>query len=200
MIGGPPASAFIAGPELPKQVLVKGVLRMQETHPAGIAAILPAALVGGSLAGAIDIGYAIAANLAKVPPGRVLQSVASGLLGRSAFEGGPATAVLGLALHFLMTIVMAVIFILVARASAPVRNNLVAAGLLYGCAIYFVMRWVVVPLSRFPGDLRALHPLELAFHAVGVGLVIALTARHFGALDLTMARRAHVEPSTSKGL
>lgn len=173
---------------------------MQGTHPDGVAAVLPAALVGGGVAGAIDIGYAIIANLAKVSPGVVLQSVASGLLGRSAFEGGTATAFLGLALHFLMTIAMAVIFILAARVSAPVRNNLIAAGLLYGCAIYFVMRWIVVPLSRFPGDLRAIHLLELAFHAVGVGLVIALAARQFGALDFPVARPAHVDTSNSKGL
>lgn len=173
---------------------------MQGTGSDGVAAVLPAALVGGSIAGAIDIGYAIVANFPKASPERVLQSVASGLLGRAAFDGGPATAILGLALHFLMTIVMAAVFILAARVSAPVRNNLIVAGLLYGSAIYFVMRWVVVPLSRFPGDLRALHPLELAFHAVGVGLVIALTARHFGALDLPVARLAHVDISTSKGL
>ena len=44
------------------------------------------------------------------------------------------------------------------------------------------MRWVVVPLSRFPGDLRTVHPLEIAVHAFGVGLVIALAARRFASL------------------
>jgi hypothetical protein len=162
--------------------------------------IAKAALIGGGIAGAIDISYAIIANLAKASPGRVLQSVASGLLGRDAFQGGAATAALGLTLHFAMTILMAAIFIVGARSFAPVRNNLIGAGLIYGAAIYFVMRWVVVPLSRFPGDLRAIHPLELILHIVGVGLVIALAARHFGALEVRPANAAGLDSSTLKGL
>lgn len=141
---------------------------------------LMATLVGGLAAGAIDILYAIFANMPRgVSPERVLQSVASGLLGRSAYDHGAATAVLGLVLHFAMTIAMAAIFVAAARSIVPVRQHLVAFGLAYGAFIYFAMRWVVVPLSRFPGDLRFISPLELAFHAVGVGLVIALATRRF---------------------
>ena len=141
-----------------------------------------AVLVGGGIAGTIDISYAIIANLAKVSPARVLQSVASGLLGSDAFDGGVATAALGLLLHFTMTCIMALIFIRAARNVAIVRNNLLLAGPAYGAAIYFVMRWIVVPLSRFPYDLRHVRPLELAVHIFGVGLVIALAARRFAAV------------------
>lgn len=145
--------------------------------------LVPAVLAGGAIAGAIDISYAIVASWPKASPGRVLQSVASGVLGKAAFDGGVPAAALGLALHFLMTTVMALAFIVAARSIPVVRNNLVAAGLAYGCGVYFFMRWVVAPLSRVPADLRVIHPLEIAVHAVGVGLVIALAARHFGALD-----------------
>ncbi len=149
-------------------------------------AVLKAALVGGFAAGTIDIAYAILTNLAKgVSGARVLQSIASGLLGRGAFDGGAATAILGLLLHFFMTIVMALLFIAAARGLAPIRENPIIAGLAYGAAIFFAMRWVVVPLSRFPGDLRTITPLELAVHMVGVGLVIALVARRFGAVPAT---------------
>lgn len=141
---------------------------------------LLAVLVGGGAAGLIDILYAIGVNLPKgVAPARVLQSVASGLLGRAAYQGGLATALLGTMLHFLMTLAMAALFVAAARSIPAVRQQLVAAGLAYGAAVYFAMRWVVVPLSRFPGDLRAIHPVELGVHAVGVGLVIALAARRF---------------------
>ena len=145
--------------------------------------MLKAALVGGIAAGAIDIAYAILASGAKgVSAERVLQSVASGLLGRDAYAGSAATAGLGLLLHFAMTTLMALLFVAAARSFEPVRNHLLLAGLAYGAAIYFAMRWVVVPLSRFPGDLRAINPLELAVHMIGVGLVIALAARRFGAV------------------
>jgi hypothetical protein len=141
---------------------------------------LKAIVAGGVIGGAIDILYAILASGAKgVGAGRVLQSVASGLLGRSAYDGGAATAILGLVLHFAMVIAMAALFVSAARNFAAVRRNLFAAGMLYGALIYFAMRWIVLPLSRFPGDLRAINPLELAVHVIGVGLVIAIAARRF---------------------
>ena len=112
---------------------------------------LTAILVGGFIAGAIDISYAIIVNLPRVAPARVLQSVASGLLGRAAYEGGAPTAWLGLFLHFAMA----------ARDGRDLRRRrpLAAAGAPASDRrrhrlrrlIYFVMRWVVVPLSRFPG-------------------------------------------------
>ena len=142
--------------------------------------VLTAILVGGSIAGAIDIGYAILANLPRVAPERVLQSVASGLLGRASYEGGAPTASLGLFLHFAMTLAMAAIFVAAARAFPLVRQHLIVAGLVYGALVFFTMRWVVVPLSRFPGDLRHVNPVELLVHILGVGLVIALATRRFG--------------------
>ncbi|MBA3759414.1 MAG: hypothetical protein H0X07_02700 [Gemmatimonadales bacterium] len=38
---------------------------------------------------------------------RIFQSVAAGLLGQASFEGGAATAALGLALHYLIALTMA---------------------------------------------------------------------------------------------
>ncbi|WP_114954425.1 hypothetical protein [Sphingosinicella terrae] len=144
---------------------------------------LAAILAGGFVAGAIDIAYAILANLPKgVAPARVLQSVASGLLGRDAYQGGAATAAFGLFLHFAMTVAMAALFVAAARSMPALRQQLLVAGLVYGGLIYFAMRWVVVPLSRFPGDLRSFSALEFAVHVVGVGLVIAIAARRLAAL------------------
>jgi hypothetical protein len=162
---------------------------MAARHITASNAALKAAIAGGLAAGAIDIVYAIAANSAKgVAPDQVLQAVASGLLGPGAFQGGAATAALGLLLHFILTIVMAALFIAAARSIPAIRQHLAAAGLIYGAIIYFAMRWAVVPLSRFPGDLRVIHPLEIAVHMVGVGLVIAFVARRFGAIPTDWAR------------
>jgi len=142
---------------------------------------LLAVVAGGLTAGAIDIGYAIVASSQRgVAPSSVLQSVASGLLGRAAYKGGTAAALLGGLLHFAMTIAMAAIFVFAFRRFEIVRHNFVIAGLLYGTAIYFVMRWVIVPLSRFPGaGMKVVHLTELTVHAIGVGLVMALCARRF---------------------
>ncbi len=41
---------------------------------------------------------------------RILQSIASGLLGASAFQGGPQTAALGALLHFFIALVAAAVY------------------------------------------------------------------------------------------
>jgi len=71
-----------------------------------------AILVGGGIAATLDIIYAIIYSWirAKVPPIAIMQSVASGLIGQRAYEGGAATAALGLCLHYAMGFIIAAIF------------------------------------------------------------------------------------------
>lgn len=146
---------------------------------------LRAVLVGGLAAGLIDIGYACTVHaLLGIAPTRILQSVASGLLGRAAFQGGAWTALLGLALHFLMTLVMAAVFVTAARRLPALADQPLRWGAGYGIALYGIMNHVVLPLSAFPGSGKppSLPMLAggLAVHAFGVGIPIALAARHFG--------------------
>lgn len=91
-------------------------------------------LAGGFVAGTLDIVYACAfwALKSGVPAQRILQSVAAGLLGRAAFEGGGATAVLGLALHFLIAVSMSAAYYVVALRWPLLRLRPVACGALYG--------------------------------------------------------------------
>src|SRR5258708_33505129 len=65
---------------------------------------LRAILLGGLIAGILDISYACIFSYIRrrTSPVVILQSVASGALGRSAFEGGAKTAALGLFFHFLI--------------------------------------------------------------------------------------------------
>jgi hypothetical protein len=85
-------------------------------------------------------------SLRGAKPIRIPQSIASGLLGANAFQGGWPTALLGIALHFLIACTAAAIY----AASRKIRfltAQPVLAGLLYGAAIYLFMNYVVVPLS-----------------------------------------------------
>lgn len=140
------------------------------------------AVVAGLVAGALDILYAIAywALAHDVPAARILQSVASGLLGKSSFDGGAATAALGLALHFAMTLAMAAAYFAAARRMPALRQRPLAAGAAYGVLIYVVMNFVVVPLSAAvagaPGN-NLWTWLSVAMHALLVGIPIALCAR-----------------------
>ena len=140
-----------------------------------------AILLGGAIAGALDITYAIAFSAWRgVPPVRLLQSVASGLLGAPAFEGGTQTALLGLALHFVIALLWAGLFYLASRALPALTRHPVVAGLFYGFLIYAAMNLLVLPLSAFPRKVS--FPLVvlvtgLLVHMFCIGLPIALAIR-----------------------
>jgi hypothetical protein len=138
-------------------------------------------LAGGLAAGTFDIAYACAfwGVKRRVPAQRILQSVAAGLLGKASFEGGAKTAALGLALHFLIAVTMAVTYFLVARRWARLWQRPWLCGAAYGVLLYVVMNDVVVPLSAAgPGSKDPLWVgLSIAVHAFLVGVPCAVFAR-----------------------
>lgn len=148
-----------------------------------------AVAIGGTISGVLDISAAITQYaLRGVPPIRILQSVAAGLLGRASYTGGSATAALGLALHFLIAVSATAVYCVASRRIPFLIRKPIVAGLLYGMAIFFVMNRIVVPLSRFPGgggafDLRAALP-QIAIHMICVGLPIALVVRRYSDLKI----------------
>lgn len=151
-----------------------------------------AILVGGLIAGAIDITYAISFSAYHgVAPTRLLQSVSSGLLGKAAFEGGVPVAVLGFVLHFAMMLIIAAIFYSAAARVRALVAQPILWGALYGFVVYWVMNLVVLPLSAFPGQWRWQAMLvisSLVVHAFGIGVPIALASR--AALSETREPRA----------
>jgi uncharacterized membrane protein YagU involved in acid resistance len=130
-----------------------------------------------------DIVFAfVVSGLRGVGPVRVLQSVASGLLGRAAAEGGLATAALGALLHFLIAFIWAAVYWLASRRLKVLVERPVVCGLLYGVLVYFLMYFVVLPLSAiyFPLTRTASSILlNAAGHMLLVGLPIALAASKF---------------------
>jgi hypothetical protein len=139
-----------------------------------------AVLAGGLTAGILDITYAMVAyGLIGVSPRIILQSVASGWLGKSAYSGGAPTAVLGLVSHLAITCAMAAVFIVAARRLALLRHQPMLGGAVFGLCAFVVMNYVVVPLSA-----AAVVPPKGGFlvggllaHVFLVGLPIALAAR-----------------------
>ena len=138
-------------------------------------------VLGGLIGGAFDICYAIIySSLRGVAPERVLQSVASGLLGKEAFAGGLPTALLGLFLHFFIAVVAAFVFYAASRKLAWLVARPVTAGALFGGGMYVVMNFVVLPLSAVPFT-RKYAPVgvisELLVHMFLFGSSIALCVR-----------------------
>lgn len=112
-------------------------------------------------------------------PIRIFQGIASGLLGRQAFAGGLATAALGLALHFFIAFAITAVFLLASRRMPALLRAPVLSGFLYGLGVFFVMNYIVVPLS-------AVRPAAFSWpvflngvliHMLGVGLPVSFVAR-----------------------
>ena len=139
-------------------------------------------VLGGLVAGAFDITYAIVFSYLRrgVLPSRVLQSVASGLLGPAAYDGGTPVAALGLGLHFFIALAAAAIYFFASQYLPVMVARPVLAGAVYGFGIYVFMNWVVIPLSRIgPRPFPHWDTLVtgLLVHMFLIGVPIALAVR-----------------------
>ncbi len=139
----------------------------------------------GLIAGAMDITAAFVTWTPQgVAPVRILQGIASGLLGPSAVQGGAGTAALGLGLHFFIAYSAATVFYFASRFLVFLTRRPVASGIFYGVAVYLVMYWVVMPLSHMHHRGFSLRATVIAIitHMICVGLPISLTVyRYSGA-------------------
>lgn len=144
------------------------------THP------LAYVLAGGLVVGTLDIVFAMTfwAWRADVPALRVLQSIAAGVLGPASFEGGLETATLGLTLHYLIALSMAVVYYVAARRWPALWRRAVPWGTVYGLLLYGIMNLVVVPLSASPAPGDSLWVVfSVPVHVLLIGIPIALFVR-----------------------
>ena len=120
--------------------------------------------------------------LKRATAGQIAQSIATGVLGKAAYDGGAATVVLGLALHLFIACCWTVIFFLASRRVGWLREwvasgaGRIRAGLLYGPVIWLAMDFVVLPLSRarpVPVN-RPFFYIHLIQHALMIGLPMVL--------------------------
>ena len=142
---------------------------------------LPTIASAGLIAGILDITSAfLIAGIKGTGSIRMLQGIASGLLGQRSFEGGMATAGLGLAIHFLIAFTAAAVFYAASRKFSSLTQHAVVSGLLYGIAVYIFMYWMVVPLA-FPNARHSMSKdvTAVIIHIVLIGLPIALVVRRF---------------------
>jgi uncharacterized membrane protein YagU involved in acid resistance len=137
-----------------------------------------AILVGGGIAATNDIVYAVLRNWGNgSPPLRTLQSVASGWLGKGAFDSGVNGGMLGLVSHYAILFIAAWIYFSASQRFAVLRTRPLLCGAVFGVLVYLFMNFVVIPFSAAPFHITY-TPLKLlegfASHAVFVGLPIAL--------------------------
>ena len=138
-------------------------------------------LLGGLTIGTLDILWAFAmAGLNGTGPARVLRTIAGGLLGPAAFEGGAGTAALGAVLHYFIATCVMTVYYLASRKLPQLARQPWVYGPLYGILVYVVMYQLVLPLSALHGkgiQLGTQLAKGLFIHIFGVGLPAALITR-----------------------
>ena len=142
---------------------------------AGRPKLLLPTLVGGAIAGTLDIIAAFISFGMDSP-----KFIAAGLIGRQAIRGGAPAWILGLLLHFFIAFSAAAIYCLASRKLEFLKEHFLVCGIFYGIAIYLVMNLVVLPLCALhatgPYQLRALLQ-GLIVHMSIIGLPISYSAR-----------------------
>ena len=135
------------------------------------AAIFKTSINAGLIAGTIDIGAACAIN--HVGPVPILRFIASGLLG-APLPHEAWVYCFGMALQWLMSIIIAAVFVYASTKIPALLRKWVAAGIAYGVVVYFVMTFVVVPLSRAKGGhITVMSFIENLLAMILFGLIVA---------------------------
>jgi len=118
-------------------------------------------------------------------PTVVFQFIASGALGRRAFQAGMYAVLLGIGVHTLISLVSAALFALAALRWDWLRRHTVLSGSAYGILAFLVMSFIVLPLPRSP----ALFATSLCIHMFAFGVPIAVVcARLIERSDLGHSR------------
>jgi hypothetical protein len=144
-------------------------------RPDGLARVL----AGGLVAGALDLSFAFLFYGAQgATAQRILQFIASGVLGRGSFQMGLESAALGAFFHFFISVCAAGIYYLASLRLPFLTRRVLVAGATFGILVFLAMHFVVVPLSAVKsGPVKVSNVIgELCSHAFLFGMPIAYAA------------------------
>ena len=133
-------------------------------------------LAGGLIAGALDLTFALVFyGQHGAAPLRILQGIASGVLGRGSFQMGLASAALGAFFHFFISVCAAAIYYLVSLRFSFLTRRVAISGAIFGVLMFLAMHFIVVSLSAIkPSPMKVGNVIgELCSHVFLFGMVIA---------------------------
>lgn len=140
----------------------------------------------GLIAGTLDISENIIFNAFRhITATQIFQYIASGLTGRWAFHAGARSVTLGILIHYAIALTWTAIYFAAAQRWRFLIRQPVLCGLIYGAAVYAVMNFVVLPLTRVP------HSTAAASVASRVSGVLALLFCIGLSVSLLTAREDH---------
>jgi len=116
-----------------------------------------------------------------VPAIRVPQSIATGFLGQLAYHDGFISAGFGLMLHYLIAFAIAGTYMYIS-GELPLHRKPILSGAVYGVAVYWVMNYIVIPISNFyPQPHFAVRPFinGIIGHILLIGIPLGLIAKRY---------------------
>ena len=136
------------------------------SNPSALKTILLAWLTAGcfDLLAAIIVYSVIMQRVTTI---RLLQGIARGALGNSAYEGGVGTALAGVGLHFTIAFCFTVFYFFIFPYIQFLKNQRIVSGLLYGIFVWCVMNLAVLPLLK-------IAPLPTKWDSIIRGAVILM--------------------------
>lgn len=143
--------------------------------------MLKAGVLTGLAGGALDFAaasiiYPLAYQGLTVT--RIWQSVAEGVMGKPAYDGGTGSALLGVGLHFFIALCAGLVLAFTMSRAEIFRRLWPVSGALYGVAMYYFMQKIVLPLSLIgprEADAKSLA-IGLGIHIFIFGMGSALVA------------------------
>jgi hypothetical protein len=141
-------------------------------------------LAGGLLGGALDLAFAfLYYGPSGATPGRILQFIASGVLGQGSFQMGAASVALGAFLHFFISLCAAAIYYLASLRLGFLTRRVLVSAIVFGILMFLAMRLVVLPLSAAKSGHMKISSIigELCSHMFLFAIPIAYAARRAAA-------------------
>jgi hypothetical protein len=137
----------------------------------------------GLLAGSLDIlsAFTQAYLVRGTTPLVVLQYVASGAVGKTAFTGGWQMALLGLLFHFIIAYSFTTLFFIIYPNIKFFSKSIVLTAIIYGIFIFITMDMVVLRFTKVPPITFHLNKALIAttILIVAIGLPVSYFARKF---------------------
>jgi hypothetical protein len=136
-------------------------------------------LAGGLLGGALDLAFAfLYYGPSGATPVRILQFIASGVLGQASFQMGLGSAALGAFFHFFISLCAAAIYYAASLRFPFLTRRVLISAIVFGILVFLTMRLVVVPLSAVKSGPMKISSIigELCSHMFLFAIPIAYAA------------------------
>ena len=104
------------------------------------------------LAGSLDITAAClqAYLMAGMMPAKLLQYVASGVFGKTAFEGGNSMLAWGLLFHFIIAFACTITFFFLYPKINFLKDKWLINSFLIAVIAWVITNWMIIPMSQIP--------------------------------------------------